>query len=482
MKIRSFLAALAVVGTSTASMSVATPSATADAPPARPILKLNAPASATVYSWGGYVDITSQANLTAGNDALEFWSRKAKGVITTEWRSGATSGTLPVGTQTKFTGLTKMVTFRVKNAAGVRLRTFTMAPCLNDTSTRSRPDAQLRSPYPRGCSWSSLTRGFVFGLPAGWSTPLTDYSQEPIRLAPGKYTVEAFISPVYRDALGISAADARKSFALTVVKSPECSPEDCGGFGDEGYRTPTGPALRPALRPAATKPTQRAEGGPVGPMPDLQALPAFGMRIDRRTGNFLQFSADVWNAGTSPLLVDGFRRDGEQLMDAYQYFVDADGNQTGYEQVGTMEWDPRSTHQHWHFKDFAEYSLLKEDQSLAVRSDKEAFCLAPTDPIDLTVPGADWTGKLQDLSTSCGDLSAASVREALPAGFGDTYEQFRDGQSFNLKGLSNGHYWIKVEANPVHRLRELDTTNNVGLRKVTIGGKTGARTLKWGWV
>ena len=30
-------------------------------------------------------------------------------------------------------------------------------------------------------------------------------------------------------------------------------------------------------------------------------------------------------------------------MDAYQYFFDADGNQTGYQKVGQMEWDARRT-------------------------------------------------------------------------------------------------------------------------------------------
>jgi hypothetical protein len=45
-------------------------------------------------------------------------------------------------------------------------------------------------------------------------------------------------------------------------------------------------------------------------------------------GRSLRFSATVWNAGDAPLVVDGFRRPGEDAMDAYQYFFDADGNET----------------------------------------------------------------------------------------------------------------------------------------------------------
>ena len=115
----------------------------------------------------------------------------------------------------------------------------------------------------------------------------------------------------------------------------------------------------------------------------------------------------MWNAGDSPLVVDGFRRDGEDLMDAYQYFFDAEGNQTGYQDVGHLHWDAKPSHQHWHFEDFARYTLLRRDKTEAAVSKKEAFCLANTDAIDLTVPDADWNPENTDLSTSCGDHTLA---------------------------------------------------------------------------
>ena len=65
----------------------------------------------------------------------------------------------------------------------------------------------------------------------------------------------------------------------------------------------------------------------------------------------------------------------------------------------------------------------------------------------------------------------------LAAGWGDTYAQFRAGQSFNLKNLPNGTYYIATIANPNHRLVESNTTDNVALRKIVIGGKAGARTV-----
>ena len=79
------------------------------------------------------------------------------------------------------------------------------------------------------------------------------------------------------------------------------------------------------------------------------------------------------------------------------------GNQTGYVPAGQMIWDPRKTHHHWHFEDFARYRLLDANKHGVVRSKKEAFCLANTDMIDYTVPGANWNPDNTDLATSCGD-------------------------------------------------------------------------------
>jgi hypothetical protein len=132
---------------------------------------------------------------------------------------------------------------------------------------------------------------------------------------------------------------------------------------------------------------------------------------------------------------------------------------------------------HWHFKDFARYRLLDANQVKVRRSKKEAFCLAATDAVDYTVPGADWQPYNTDLQTACGDYSAVAVQEALASGSGDTYAQFRAGQSFSLKDLPNGTYYISVEANPDHRLVESTTDNNVSLRQVEIGGVPGARTV-----
>ncbi len=142
-----------------------------------------------------------------------------------------------------------------------------------------------------------------------------------------------------------------------------------------------------ARPPATTRPTGPAST-PSGPLPDLRSLPAWG--IDVEEGRYLNFSATVWNAGPSPLVVDGFRQaDNENLMDAYQYFFDGAG-QAGrlrpgrHDGVGPAR-RPRALALHR----LRHYRLMDKHKKLVVRSQKEAFCLANTDAVDYTVPSCE---------------------------------------------------------------------------------------------
>ncbi|MET8163941.1 lysyl oxidase family protein [Streptomyces sp. NPDC005329] len=278
---------------------------------------------------------------------------------------------------------------------------------------------------------------------------------------------------------GPRGADAPTPSALShALEARGLTPRPGDGAGHTD-----GSRIAPALKAAGKRPTGRAGVAADVPKPDLRSLPAWDIAVtDGEDGDvagkdYLAFSANVWNAGPAPLVVDGFRKPGADLMDSYQYFYDAKGKQVGYAPAGTMEWDPRIGHEHWHFTDFASYRLLAADQKEIVKSGKEAFCLANTDAIDYTVKNANWHPYNTDLSTACGQQNSISVREVLDVGSGDTYTQYRPGQSFDITGLPNGTYYIQVVANPANRLQETNTKNNVSLRKVVLGGTEGARTV-----
>ncbi|MDI6909730.1 lysyl oxidase family protein [Nocardioides sp.] len=421
--------------------------------------------TATAYRKRTWTDLGLR--LIAQGAPFELWSHRPSydEAIRTAWHTADGDVPLPAGSMSTFSGLDGFLTISITPQAGGEPMHLVRKACLNGWSERVRPDAPARSGYPAGCWYNPFSLGSVQGIQDGWATPILSQGR-PFRLAPGTYTVTARIASSYAAVFGLSAADATRTVQLTVTA------EDVGGEGTSSPRAAS------VARPAAHRPTGPQGRAPeAGPQPDLRSLPAWGIGLSKNT-NHLRFSATVWNAGDSPLVVDGFRRDGEDEMDAYQYFFDAAGEQTGFQPVGHLHWDPKPSHQHWHFEDFARYSLLDADQQETARSKKEAFCLANTDAVDLTVPSADWRPENTDLSTSCGDYSSLSIREVLAAGWGDTYTQYRAGQSFDIRGLPNGTYYIAVVANPEQNLVEAATDNNVALRRIVLGGRLGHRTVR----
>jgi hypothetical protein len=66
----------------------------------------------------------------------------------------------------------------------------------------------------------------------------------------------------------------------------------------------------------------------------------------------------------------------------------------------------------------------------------------------------------------------------LDVGWGDTYQQYLPGQSFDITDLPNGTYFIQVKANPEGKLYETDTANNESPRKIILRGRPGQRTVK----
>ena len=464
---RRFGAVVAAVGL-VVSGAVAAVSSPADAAVTRPVLKLErARALVTAESYGDEVFLDLGVFVVAGNLPFEVRAKRPSyddPISAVRVKPGADEP-LPAGMVKDFYGLSDFFSFSMEDSAGRRVVNESVGFCPNGyQSVRRRPDAPATSPYPEGCAGNPYSTGAVWGIQKGHGASALEYLF--LELKPGTYTATVAVKAAYRNFLHLRAADTTTTVTVKVVKGSE---EDGAGHA---ARRPTAPA-RPGSLPAASRPT-----GPsiqaVGPLPDLRSLPAWAVSVDR--GRYLDFAATVWNAGPAPLLVDGFRRQhDENVMDAYQYFYDAQGVQIGYAPVGTMEWDARDGHTHWHFTDFASYRLLNANKQLVVRSQKEAFCLANTDAVDYTLDGANWRPENTELHTACGDQSSIAVREVLDAGSGDTYLQYLPGQSFDLQGLANGVYYIEVLANPDQRLFESTTANNSSYRKVTISGTAGHR-------
>jgi hypothetical protein len=414
---------------------------------------------------------------------LEFRVQRAgygKPVTITEVLHAANGGTvlrrLPNRMADHFNGLSHFLRVVVKNSRGKMVASQVMPFCLNNGNPqRTGPGSPGSSPFPQECSFDPFPLGMVFGLQKDWAAdPIGSgfgFSGLNLKLKLGHYKVTVDILSAWRRLLHISSADANATVEMRVVKPKP----GCQIFCFDKRPHAKVKAL-PELPAAKT-----LNSPPKADLPDLVPLPSWGIFLQNFKGtkkhkgfSQLSFGATVWVGGNSKLDVEGFRHSGSPWMHAFQYFWH-NGHVVGRARVGTMGF---SSYNNWHFQQFAQYRLLNAGKTRVLRSQKEGFCIAPSDPVNLLLPHATWVPSEIGLSGACSSQSALWVRESLPIGWGDTYFQDTPGQAFTITNLPNGTYYIEIIANPEKLLHETNMRNDISLRKVILGGTPGHRTVR----
>ncbi len=350
----------------------------------------------------------------------------------------------------------------VRDRDGDLVRTKRADVCPNQGPWHRVADTGPAQPtYPSVCRANPFTLGSVIGLDEGWAVdPARGGS---VRLKDGRYRVRIAIAPTFRDLLDIPDRDSQTTLTLTVRTSPR-----------GGAKAPAEAAATPSAQPPVDATPD------LDTLPDLRALPAWAIHVrETATTDELAFNATEWNAGPAPLVVEGIRIPDTETMQAHQYFYDADGTPVGQDDdVGQLQFHHGDGHDHWHFLQFVTYELVAghtPDGSgpLVATSGKQAWCLVPTEAIDLTVERAAWRPHDTNLSTACGSEGSQTIREVLHVGHGDTYNQTVSGQTFDITSVPAGAYQVRIEVNPELVFHEADMANNVSFRNITIGGDPG---------
>ncbi|MEX0743516.1 MAG: lysyl oxidase family protein [Actinomycetota bacterium] len=382
-------------------------------------------------------------------------------LVQTDATTGAILRTLPVELLRDWYGLKDFVHLSVRDAHGALVMRQSFDFCPN-TYYRARLDDEgpVSSEYPYMCGGNPFTRGMVWGIDDHWAVnAMSDFGlgfNAPRR----NYTLRLWVDPLWVEALGLEPQESEARVAIEVF--------DRGAIPASAERAPVSPYARGPRVPTTTTPDAEA-------LPDLVALPAWGISSYQRKGrDYLAFNATEWNAGPGTLVVEGFRGVDQEFMDAYQYFH-VDGVPVSRAPVGQLEF--HRAHQHWHFEEFTQYSILDADSGEIAISGKQSWCLANTDAIDLSVSNANWNAFSGDLFTMCGGPGAIWIREVLDVGWGDTYGQFIPGQAFDITDLPNGDYFIRTETNPTGLLFESTTANNIQDRLIQLRGKPGDRRV-----
>ena len=472
--------ALAVAGL--AFVAPGLPAASAASPPG-PVIKLvAAQRNVTVYPFGRQVDMDPGIWVASLGSALQFDVRRAsytKPVTITQiihTSHGTVQRPLPASVLDGWNGLKHFIRMTVRNSAGKVVASPWLTFCPNTYDPeRASPDSPATSLYPQYCGQDPFPLSMVYGVTKGWAVdPAENYPFSPLgsgpymKLPPGQYRVTDTIGANYVRLLHVAPADATQTVQVKVAKR--------GGNAGPG---------RPGSRPLPSLPkVPYLANPPKDALPDLVPLPSWGISTShtkasgtRPARDLLNFGATVWVGGNSPLDVEGFRSHASPIMKAYQYFY-RNGHVIGRARAGTMGFDNAKGHHHWHFEQFARYTLLNSAKKLVVPSHKVGFCIAPTDPVDLLLPHAVWQPSQVGLGGQCGSPTALWVREMMPIGWADTYFQSVAGQSFNITKVPNGTYYIEITANPLRVLHETNTHNDVSFRKVILGGTPGQRTVK----
>ena len=385
---------------------------------------------------------------------------------------GTISRPLPDWTVKNWNGLHRFIRITMRNSAGKIVASHVGPFCPDSFSPlRSNPNAPARSRFPMQCQSDPFQLANAWGIQRGWGV---DSAFIGAKVPLGKYKVTVNIIRLWQRFLHLTPRTSTATLTVKVVKPSRC------GF--------------PCVRPATRHPSQHGTwprlpanvptlaNPPSSSLPDLSPLPSWGIRVEHFRGtnpsDQVTFGATVWSGGSSRLDVEGFRSHGAPVMKAFQYFW-KNGRVIGRMRAGTMGFDDKPGHTHWHFEQFAQYRLLAKNKTTVVKSQKVGFCIAPTDPVNLLLPHALWQPSfLGFFNGACGSQSALSVQEEMPIGWGDTYEQFLPGQAFTITHVPNGTYYIEIIANPEKVLHETNYHNDVSLRKIILGGTPGHRTVK----
>ncbi|MDO8414527.1 MAG: lysyl oxidase family protein [Gallionellaceae bacterium] len=206
-------------------------------------------------------------------------------------------------------------------------------------------------------------------------------------------------------------------------------------------------------------------------LPNLTPFPAADLVIEPQEDGsiFLRFTTLSWNKGSGPLELLGGNVD--KVNGKQEVFQRIYSSPNSYRDVmaGSFEW--HETHNHFHFDNYAIYTLQPVTANGASKriGAKTTFCIMDTTLINHRLKGAS----KRPVYNAC-DLSV----QGMSVGWGDEYHYSLDGQSLDISGLPDGDYNLEIEIDPKNRIIESDETDNISTVLIRIAdGVVSAQTV-----
>ena len=218
-------------------------------------------------------------------------------------------------------------------------------------------------------------------------------------------------------------------------------------------------------------------------LPDLKVERPDELYVDKnRRHTRLRVSNTVSNSGTGPLEIEGdgatcddgegrrtiqriFKDDPSHAPSAGFFVRGADQASTPV-QAGCSRFHP--SHDHWHFDNFARYTLYSERTGNPVGSSRKvSFCVIDTGQPYKNLDGSPSNPYYpQDEANPDFPTCSATSTDGLSVGWEDTYGASLPGQAIKVTGKRKGRYCLVIEAdpptaNPDGILAESNPENNV---------------------
>jgi lysyl oxidase len=208
---------------------------------------------------------------------------------------------------------------------------------------------------------------------------------------------------------------------------------------------------------ALLTPALAAECDPNDPTllkPDLVELPMTHVRVVRQFRHrVIVFSTVIGNEGDGPLILHGHTVDTATgpVTQATQEIMRSDGSSCT-QLAGDFVFHP--AHHHFHFEDFENYQLRKDDPftgEIVAQSAKVSFCLLDIQPIR----------GFHLLPTVSEDCLNPEGTEGISVGWADVYDSLLPGQSIDLDAdpenpVPAGTYFLVNTVNPEKRIWEVN--------------------------
>lgn len=206
-------------------------------------------------------------------------------------------------------------------------------------------------------------------------------------------------------------------------------------------------------------------GALVEQQPNITPFPAQDIRIEERSDGttHLRFSTLGWNNGAGPLEIRAGAIDVNGKQEVIQRIYSDDNG--AYRDVKAGSFVYHVGHGHFHFEDYALYTLQSVDAPGASDriSSKTTFCIMDTTRVNTRIPNAPKRAVYK---------TCTKTVQGMSVGWGDRYGYLLEGQSIDITGLSNGDYNLIIKIDPKSQIVESNDNDNTSTVRIRLTNGT----------